>query len=131
MVTAAPLRRSLATAFVALALTAGVSLADAVPAEAATLAKPCSASMSVTQPKQYTTTAVNVARVGAKAKVTTRAHYKTGDTVKTAVASAKGTAAVKYAIARATPGRKVVVDVTAVSGKTTWKCSTSFTPRHK
>lgn len=129
MVTAAPLRRSLATAFVALSLTAGISLADAAPTEAAA-AKPCAASMSVTQPKQNTTT-VNVSKVGAKAKVTTRARYKTTTTVKNATASTRGTAAVPYAIARATPGVKVVVDVTAVSGKTTWKCSTSFTPRRK
>lgn len=130
MVTAAPLRRSLATAFVALSVTAGLSLADAAPAEAAA-AKPCAASMSVTQPKQNTTTTVNVSKVGAKAKVTTRARYKTTTTVKNATASTRGTAAVPYAIARATPGVKVVVDVTAVSGKTTWKCSTSFTPRRK
>ena len=51
--------------------------------------------------------------------------------VKGMTASARGTAAVKYPIAGATPGRTVWVDVTAVSGKTTWKCSTSFTPRRK
>ncbi|RLY94145.1 hypothetical protein EAE32_02670 [Kocuria tytonicola] len=131
MVTAAPLRRSLATAFVALALTAGVSLADAAPAEAASPAKPCSASVSVKNPRQWTTTVVNVSRVGANAKVTTRAKYKTTTNTKQAKASTRGTAAVKYPIAGATPGRTVRVDITAVSGKTTWQCSTSFTPRHK
>ena len=103
----------------------------AAPAEAASSAKPCTASVSVKNPRQWTTTVVNVSRVGANAKVTTRAKYKTTTNTKQAKASARGTAAVKYPIAGATPGRTVWVDVTAVSGKTTWKCSTSFTPRHK
>ncbi|MDO4918127.1 hypothetical protein [Kocuria sp.] len=130
MVTAAPLRRSLAATFVALALAAGVSFTDAAPAEAAGV-RPCTASVSVKNPRQYTTTVVNVSRVGANAKVTTRAKYKTTTNTKQTKATSRGTAAVKYPIARATPGHKVVVDVTATSGGTTWKCSTSFTPRHK
>ena len=89
------------------------------------------ASVSVKNPRQWTTTVVNVSRVSANAKVTTRAKYKTTTNTKQAKASARGTAAVKYPIAGATPGRTVWVDVTAVSGKTTWKCSTSFTPRRK
>lgn len=131
MVTTAPLRRSVAATVLALALAAGLSVADAAPAEAASSAKPCTASVSVKNPRQWTTTVVNVSRVGANAKVTTRAKYKTTTNTKQAKASARGTAAVKYPIAGATPGRTVWVDVTAVSGKTTWKCSTSFTPRHK
>ena len=130
MVTAAPLRRSLATAFVALALTAGVSLADAAPAEAAG-PRPCTASVSVKNPRQWTTTVVNVSRVGANTKVTTRAKYRTTTNTKQAKASARGTAAVKYPIAGATPGRTVWVDVTATDGRNSWKCSTSFTPRRK
>ena len=130
MATAAPLRRSLTTALVALTLAAGMSLADAAPAEAAG-ARPCTASVSVKNPRQWTTTVVNVSRVGAKAKVTNRAKYKTTTNTKQAKASTRGTAAVKYPIAGATPGRTVWVDVTAVSGKTTWKCTTSFTPRRK
>lgn len=131
MVTAAPLRRSVAATLLALTLAAGVSVTDAAPAQAASSTKPCRASMSVTQPRQYTTTTVKVSNVAPRAKVTTRARYKTTTNTKNVTASTRGTAAVPYAIARATPGVKVVVDVTAVSGKTTWKCSTSFTPRRK
>lgn len=46
-------------------------------------------------------------------------------------ASTKGTASVKYPIAGATPGRKVVVEVSAKQGNTTWKCTTSFTPKKR
>ncbi|MBX7556172.1 hypothetical protein K1Y78_51975, partial [Streptomyces sp. tea 10] len=64
-----------------------------------------------------------------RANVTTTAKYKTTTTKKTAVASTQGTAVTTYSIGRATLNRKVVVDVVATSGKTTWKCSTSFTPK--
>ena len=50
MVTTAPLRRSVAATVLALALAAGLSVADAAPAEAASSAKPCTASVSVKNP---------------------------------------------------------------------------------
>lgn len=58
----------------ALGLPAGPIAVDAQPAEAA--AKRCSAKMSISKPRQYAYTNVNVSEVGSKAKVTTIAHYK-------------------------------------------------------
>ena len=84
-------------------LLAGPIAVDAAPAEAAT--KKCSAKMSISKPRQYSYTNVNVSKVGSKAKVETLAHYKTTKTKKKATASKKG--------------------------KTTWKCSTSFKPVKK
>lgn len=130
MVTVSTLRRSSTTALAALVLTAGLSVAGAAPAEAATV-RPCQASVSVKQPRQYTTTVVNVSKVGNGAKVTTSARYKTTTNTKSTKASTRGTAAVRYPIAGATPGRTVRVDVVATGRGTTWKCSTTFTPRRK
>ena len=72
-----------------------------------------------------------MSKVGARSKTTTKAKYKTTTNTKTATASTKGTASIKYPIARATPGRKVVVEISAKQGKTTWKCTTSFTPKKR
>ncbi|GHD85179.1 MULTISPECIES: hypothetical protein [Kocuria] len=129
MSAATSIRRSVTTGLIALFLASGtVAVGSSAPAEAAVV-KPCKASMSVTQPRQYTKTSVKVSQVGARAKVTTTAKYKTTTTKKYATASTKGTAVTTYSIGRATLNRKVVVDVVATSGKTTWKCSTSFTPK--
>ncbi len=87
--------------------------------------------MSNSKPRQYSNTYVRVSGVASKAKITTVAHYKTSKTRKTATASTKGTASIKYYVSRATPNRKVPVTVTAVKGKTKWTCRTSFTPRKR
>lgn len=113
----------------AVGLLAGPIAVDAQPAEAAT--KKCSAKMSISKPRQYSYTNVNVSKVGSKAKVETLAHYKTAKTKKKATASKKGKASLKYYISGATPGKAVKVTVTAKKGKTTWKCSTSFKPVKK
>ena len=110
-------------------LLAGPIAVDAAPAEAAT--KKCSAKMSISKPRQYSYTNVNVSKVGSKAKVETLAHYKTTKTKKKATASKKGKASLKYYISGATPGKGVKVTVAAKKGKTTWKCSTSFKPVKK
>ena len=107
-------------------LTLGV--VTGVPAEAAAKPTPCKASMSVPKPKQNTTTVVRISGVGAAAKVTTVAHYKSTNTKKTATATAKGAASVAYKISRATKGYRVVVAVTAVKGSKHWSCSTAFVP---
>lgn len=122
-------RRSLAAGLAALALISGSVFTDVAPAAAAP--KACSAKMSVSQPRQYSNTWVEVSKVGSKAKVETVAHYKTTKTKKRATASTKGKASLKYYISGATPNRAVKITVTATKGKTTWKCSTSFTPRRK
>ncbi|WHF21864.1 hypothetical protein QJS66_17055 [Kocuria rhizophila] len=62
----------------------------------------------VKEPRQWTTTVVNAeVCVGANAKVTTRAKYKTTTNTKQAKASARGTAAGEVPDRRATPGRTV------------------------
>jgi hypothetical protein len=97
-------------------------------AEAATpaAALSCRASMSNNSPKDYSTVYVDVT-IRSAASVTTVAHYRTTSTTHTAIANSAGTARVKYYISRATPGYKVVVDVTVKSG-TTATCATNFTP---
>lgn len=120
------MRRAPTVAIAAVLTVAPVALA-ASPAAAATPS--CAVSMSVPRPAQHTTTVVRVSGVGGSAKVTTAAHYKTTTNTKQAIASTKGQASVAYSIASATKGYKVVVSVTATKGSTTWKCSTSFTPR--
>lgn len=128
VITPARLRPGLALVLAA-GLLAGPVVLDAAPAEAAT--KSCKATMSISKPKQYSWTTVKVSKLGAKAKVTTTAHYKTTKTTKKATASKKGKADLDYYISGATPGKKVKITVTAKKGKTKWSCSTSFTPKRK
>ena len=59
----------------------------------------------------------------------TVAHYKTTDTVKNTTANGNGVAYTIYAISSATPGYRVVVDVTVTKGDRSGSCSTAFTPR--
>lgn len=129
MTAAVSFRRRLAAGLTAIALASGAALAAPDPAEAAT--KSCAVKMSNSKPRQYSNTSVQVSKVGSKAKIQTVAHYKTTKTKKKATASTKGRANVNYYISGATPNRKVKVTVTATKGKTTWTCSTSFTPRRK
>ena len=73
MSAATSIRRSVTTGLIALFLASGtVAVGSSAPAEAAVV-KPCKASMSVTQPRQYTKTSVKVSQVGARANVTTTA----------------------------------------------------------
>lgn len=65
-------------------------------ARAAAAPKSCSVKMSISQPRQYSNTWVEVSKVGSKAKVETVAHYKTTKTKKRATASTKGKASLKY-----------------------------------
>ena len=99
----------------------------ATPASAAS--RSCTASVSVTRPAQYTTTVVRVSGVGGSAKVATAAQYKTTTNRKQTTASTAGKASVAYYVSGATKGYKVVVNVYATKGSTSWKCSTSFTTR--
>jgi len=119
-------RRALTVAIAAVLTLTPVAF-TATSASAAT--RSCTVSMSVPRPAQYTTTVVRVSGVGGSAKVTTAAHYKTTTNRKQNTASAAGKVSVPYSISRATKGYKVVVNVSATKGSTTWKCSTSFTPR--
>ena len=105
----------------ATALTGGVALA----APATPL--PCSASMSNSHPKDFTTTKVRV-HTAAFAAVKTVAHYRTTSTPHRGVAGRKGNLSIPYIIKGATPGYKVKVSVTVKKGSRTGSCSTSFTP---
>ena len=87
----------------------------------------CSASMSDSTPSDNSTTDV-IVDTAAGASVTTTAHYKSTNTTHTATANGNGVATVAYEIGRATPGYKVVVDVSVSAGAATASCSTSFTP---
>ncbi|PJI94791.1 hypothetical protein [Luteimicrobium subarcticum] len=121
---------SLALATALLASVAVVPALVAGPAQAST-AHRCTVTLSTTKPKQYSSTTVRVSHVGARAKVTVQAKYKTTTNTKHATATSTGRATVTYSISGATVGRKVPVSVTATSGRSTWTCSTSFTPQHR
>jgi hypothetical protein len=111
-----------AGAITAATLSGGVAMA--APAAASL---PCSASMSNSHPKDYTTTNVLV-HTASRAKVTTVALYKTTNTTHHGAAGRKGNASILYHISGATPGYKVKVSVSVSSGSRTASCSTSFTP---
>jgi len=88
----------------------------------------CSARVSDASPAQYSAVVVSVSTRG-NAAVTTTAHYKTKDTVKTTTASASGAATVFYDISGATVGFTVVVTVSVSVGAARGSCKTQFTPR--
>lgn len=123
--------RFISAASLAVALLITGSVATSVPAEAAPRAKKCAVSVSKKNPKQYTTTSVNVSKVAKKAKVSVSAKYKTTTNTKRATANSRGKATVKYNVSGATPNRKVIVKVVATKGKSRWECSTSYTPRRR
>jgi hypothetical protein len=105
----------------ATALTGGVAMA----APATPL--PCSASMSNSHPKDYTTTQVRV-HTATFAAVKTVAHYRTTNTTHHGTAGRKGNLSIPYYISGATSGYRVKVSVTVTKGSRTGSCSTSFTP---
>jgi len=111
---------------------AAISLAVAAPALAGPAApaalKACTASVSNSHPADYTTTDVRV-HTAAGAEVFTVAHYKTVNRAYYRVAGSGGRATVGYYVSGATPGYRVVVDVTVVTGHQANGCSTSFTPK--
>lgn len=104
---------------------AGPALAG--PAITAAL-KSCTASVTNSHPADYTTTDVKVG-TAAGAEVFTVAHYRTVDRAYFRVAGSGGRATIGYHLSGATPGYRVVVDVTVVSGHQANNCSTSFTPK--
>ena len=121
------LRGALA-ALVAPAAAAAMFMASpATAAVATTQALRCHASMSNSRPKDYTTIYVNVGTVR-YAGVTTVAHYKTVNRKHTGKANAEGNAKIRYYISGATPGYRVNVSVTVISGSSRGTCSTSFIP---
>ena len=118
-----------ARALIATAAAGSLAAAPASGAVAATHAPalPCSASMSNSHPKQYTTVKVNV-HTAAFAGVTTVAHYRTTNTKHHGTAGRRGNVSISYYISGATPGYKVKVSVSVVKGSRHGSCSMSFTP---
>src|SRR5712691_3440847 len=88
---------------------------------------PCHASMSNAHPADYTTTVVNVKSV-ADVRITTVAHYRTVNRVHHGRANRQGKAGIPYYISGATPGFRVIVDVTVKWPHRTGTCNTSFVP---
>jgi hypothetical protein len=88
---------------------------------------PCHASMSNAHPADYTTTTVNVKSL-ADVRITTVAHYRTVNRVHHGRANARGKAGIPYYISGATPGFRVIVDVTVKWPHRTGTCQTSFVP---
>lgn len=121
-----------AIALSAIAAGAALTLAAAGPVlagpDAAAALRSCTASVSNRHPADYTTTDVKV-RTAAGAEVFTVAHYKTVNRAYFRVAGSGGRATVGYYVSGATPGYRVVVDVTVVRGHQANSCSTSFTPK--
>ena len=116
-------RASIATLVLAFAFVAPSASATSVP----TRALPCHASMSNYHPEDYTTVTVRV-RTAPFAHVTTVAHYRTENTTKHRQANSLGRAHIPYYISGATPGFRVVVNVTVRKGTRKGSCRTSFTP---
>jgi hypothetical protein len=88
---------------------------------------PCHASMSNAHPADYTTTVVDVKSL-ADVKITTVAHYRTVNREHHGQANRQGKAGIPYYISGATPGFRVIVDVTVKWPHRTGTCQTSFTP---
>ena len=119
--------RALVTATAAGSLAGTALTAGPAVAAAHVTALPCSASMSNSHPRDYTTIKVNV-HTAAFAGVTTVAHYRTTNTTHHGTAGRRGNVSISYYISGATPGYKVKVSVSVKSGTRRGSCSTSFTP---
>ena len=86
------------------------------------------AGVSNSRPKDGTTVRVNITTEKG-AKVTTVAHFKTGDQVRTTTANSRGEATVAYNVGNAQPGHPVSVTVTATYGSSRATAHTSFVPQ--
>jgi hypothetical protein len=117
--------RLIRTILCAVFLMVPATIAVASNSSAAALA--CTAHIDNPHPTDYSTVTVLI-RTRSNARVTTTAHYRTTSTVKTAQASASGTASIAYRISRATSGFRVIVTVVVKSGSLIGSCRTLFTP---
>jgi hypothetical protein len=121
--------------FLATAGPAAASTATAVTTAAITKAPPhqtqhisVQAGVSNSRPKDGTTVHVNVTTEKG-ARVTTVAHFKTGNQVQTTTANSRGEATVAYNVGNARPGSPVSVTVTATYGSSHATAYTSFVPQ--
>lgn len=132
------LPRAFAVAATAAAAVMLATSAPAMPASAGALAPAramtpaaglrCHAAMTSSRPHDYTSTGVKV-RTAAFARIKTVAHYRTVTHPKYRTASSRGRRTVWYYISGATPGYRVVVDVSVSRHGRRGSCSTFFTPR--
>ena len=95
---------------------------------AAAVHKTCSASVSVLHPKAGAKETIRISKIAPGVKVNVVTHYKTTKPARATVSTKTGTASMTYSVGRPTKGYKVVVNVTASKGNTTWACSTYFVP---
>jgi hypothetical protein len=86
------------------------------------------ARVSNSRPKDGTTVRVNITTQKG-ARVTTVAHFKTGNQVQTTTANSRGEATVAYNVGNAQPGYPVSVTVTATYGSSHATANTSFVPQ--
>ena len=104
-------------------LATGTASASAAP----DAALKCHTWPSNRHPDDYTTVSIRV-RTAPHASVKTAVHYKTTTHNKYGTAGDMGHKDIPYYISGATPGFKVVVDVTTSRNGVTGHCSTAFTP---
>jgi len=88
----------------------------------------CDAAVSKSHPADHSGTAVLV-RTADHARVTTVAHFTTGNRTRKLRATAHGWARTVYGIREARPSVRVPVSVAVSRGDSAGTCSTSFTPR--
>ena len=88
-------------------------------------ATPCTATVSNASPTRNATVTVHISSDYPSASASATAHYKTTDTTNESTTDSAGAASIPFRISSATPGYRVVIDVT-VAG--TSRCQTSFTP---
>jgi endonuclease YncB( thermonuclease family) len=88
-------------------------------------ATPCTATVSNASPTRNATVTVYISSEYPSSSSSATAHYKTTDTTNSSTTDTAGAANIPFRISSATPGYRVVIDVT-VAG--TSHCQTSFTP---
>jgi endonuclease YncB( thermonuclease family) len=88
-------------------------------------ATPCAATVSNASPTRNATVTVHITSDYPSSTASATAHYKTTDTTNSSTTDSAGAASIAFRISSATPGYRVVIDVT-VAG--TSRCQTSFTP---
>ena len=88
----------------------------------------CDATVSQRYPADHSSTDV-VVRTADDARVTTVAHFSTGNRTRRLRATAQGRASTVYGVRNARPGVRVPVSVAVRRGEGAGTCSTSFTPR--
>lgn len=88
-------------------------------------ATPCTATVSNASPTRNATVTVRITSDYPSSSASATAYYRTTDTTNESTTDSSGAASIAFRISTATPGYRVIIDVT-VAG--TSRCQTSFTP---